>query len=179
MQTSIARHKSFGIGSAGVLFFLPITPTILCVIYDGDVYGMPHDCGWIDVRRLSDVNLFNLHQLLNCAANIYFPDWRSAPYVDRLYQDTAHMRPPMRHEIVLSALEHEDDWGKKYRVVKRDEIAEHEEVLLHMKHNRPIPEQWPSVIRLRERKRVYSNGSGVGFVRESLVEDGRGYKNIY
>jgi hypothetical protein len=179
IQNLVARNKSFGIGSSGALFFLPVTPKVLCVIYDGDVYSMPHNHGWIDVHKLSDINLFNQHQILNCAANIYFHNWDSAVYIDRLYRDAMHMRPDIRHEIIVSILEHEDDWGKKYRVVNRSEIAEHEEVLIHVKHNRPRPTHWPSVIRWREKKRVYSNGSGVGFVRRSQVEEGGGYKNIY
>jgi hypothetical protein len=179
MQTPIARHMSFGIGSAGVLLFLPLTPTVLCVIYDGDVYTMPHDRGWIEVRNPRDVDLFNLHQVLNCATNIYFSDWSSATYVDRLYQEAAHLHPPIRHEIVVAALEKEEDCEKIYSVIKRQDTSGREEILLHMKHNRPQPPHWPSIIRLRERKRVYSNGTGVGFVRKSLIGDRHGYKNIY
>jgi hypothetical protein len=179
IQSKIAQHRSFGLGSSGALFLLPITPKIFCVIYDGDVYSMPHDCGWIDFYKRSDVDLFNEHQLLNCAANIYFHEWGDAAYVDQLYGLVMRMRPHVRHELFVSILCHEDDWGKKYRVVNRSEISEHKDVLLHMKDNRPRPSHWPSLIRWRENKRVYSNGSGAGYVRRSQVKEGDGYRNIY
>ena len=183
LQNDMAKHKSYGIGNSGALFFLPITTKIICVIYDGDVYSMPHDYGWIDVHKTSDIALFNQHQVLDCAANIYFCDWSQATKIDELCANVEFLRPTVRHEIITSVLEQEDNWGQKFRVVDRKDIGKyienHSEILLHVKGNRPRPGHWPSVIKWREKKRVYSNGSGVGFVRRSQVEEGRGYKNIY
>jgi len=35
------RQPNFGIGSSGALFFLPMTPTLLLMCHDGDVYTIP------------------------------------------------------------------------------------------------------------------------------------------
>ena len=183
LQHETAKHKSYGTGNSGALFFLPIAPKILCVIYDGDVYSMPHDRGWIDDYKASDIDLFNEFQILNCAANIYFSDWGQVLQLHQLHGRVMHLRPKLRHEIITSVLEHEDEEGRTFRVVNRNEIADHivdhKDVLLHVKNNRPPPTHWPSIIRWRENKRVYSNGSGVGFVRKSQVERGHGYQKIY
>jgi hypothetical protein len=139
---------------------------------------MPHGHGWIDIYKQHDVDLFNEHQFLNCAANIYFHEWNDAVQIEKFYKTVMHLGPSVRHEIIVSTLEQEDDWGKKYRVVNRNEIAGHSEVLLHTRDNKPRPEGWPSVIRWRGKRRVYSNGTGVGYVRRSQVTEGDGYRNI-
>ncbi len=70
------RHKSPGLMACGTSVFLPLSPRTLCVAYDGNVYSMPHQNGWTEVRRESDVNAFNEQQFLNASANVYFRDWR-------------------------------------------------------------------------------------------------------
>ena len=121
-QNDVAKHRSYGIGSSGALFFLPVTTKIICVIYDGDVYSMPHDYGWIKIHRTSDIESFNQHQVLDCAANLYFCDWSQAPKIEQLCANVEYLRPAVRHEIITSVLEQEDDRGQTFRVLDRDVI---------------------------------------------------------
>ena len=39
------KGRSFGVGKAGSIFVLPLSPDILCLLYDGDVYSVPKDGG--------------------------------------------------------------------------------------------------------------------------------------
>ena len=66
--------RSFGLQSSGLLALLPLTPRLLFVAYDGDVYTVPHEHGFAEIRREEDARAFNQHQILNCFANVYLHD---------------------------------------------------------------------------------------------------------
>ncbi|WP_394365128.1 DUF4238 domain-containing protein [Paraburkholderia kirstenboschensis] len=55
---------SFGLNAAGLITLLPLTRDILCLAYDGDVYSIQHNRGWVDVRNARDVKALNQHQNL-------------------------------------------------------------------------------------------------------------------
>ncbi len=120
-------------GSAGALFFFPLTPDIMCVIYDGDVYSMPSEGGWVVTHKVGDVDAFNQHQFLGCMANIYFLDWENLHAVEQAFAESLPRRPEVRHEVVTASMEHEDSGGKKYRVVGREEIGDQGETLISRK----------------------------------------------
>lgn len=62
---------SFGMGSAGMIAILPLTPKLLFLGYDGDVYNIPTDRGVVEIKNPRDAIALNRHQFLNCAANVY------------------------------------------------------------------------------------------------------------
>jgi Protein of unknown function (DUF4238) len=176
IQNPRAAGLSAGVGNAGVLFFLPLTPYVMCVIYDGGVYSMPNEGGWIITDDFSDVDAFNQHQFLNCLANIYFFDWKTLPDVEEAFERALPHRPAERHKVITAVLDSEDTWGKRFRVVSRDELARASEGMVHVKSLTPKPSRWPSAIKWRSSPRIYSNGTGTGFVRRSRIEDG-GYSS--
>jgi hypothetical protein len=177
-QNPKAKGLSGGVGNAGVLFFFPLTPQVNCVIYDGDVYSMPCEGGWMTADRVSDIEAFNQHQFLGCWANIYFADWSHRPLIEKAFEEVANQRPAFRHEVITAVLDSQDNWGKKYRVVPRSELNTEGEVLVHVKSVRPKPSGWPSLIKWRHKSRIYSNNSGTGFVRRSQTDQGAGYRRI-
>ena len=179
LQTPRAKGLSFGLQHSGTLLFLPITPETLCVIYDGDVYSIPNEGGWTATHKLADVEAFNEHQILGCMSNLFFARWADLDTVDHAFLQTSPYRPSARHEVVTGVLKSETSWGKKYRVVTRESITEQNEIFLHLKSINPRPSRWPSVIRWREKKRVYSNGTGVGYVRRSQVKERDGYSRSF
>lgn len=65
---------SFGMGSAGMIALLPLTPKLLFLAYDGDVYSVPHEKGIVKIKNDRDAIAFNRHQFLQCAANVYVRD---------------------------------------------------------------------------------------------------------
>jgi hypothetical protein len=44
-QDTRALHRSFGIVSAGAVLFLPLSPTLLAILFDGDVYSAENSGG--------------------------------------------------------------------------------------------------------------------------------------
>ena len=71
-QDKRAQHRSFGIVSAGAILFLPLSPTMLAILFDRDVYTTESSRGWINVSNPADVAACNYQQILNCAA-IFIP----------------------------------------------------------------------------------------------------------
>jgi hypothetical protein len=177
-QNTKARNLSTGVGNAGALFLLPLTPTVTCVIYDGDVYSMPHESGWVFAKRVDDIRAINEHQFLGCAANIYFAGWNYAEDVAHWFEDALPRRPVVKHEVVTAVLDGEDAWGKRYRVVPRSELTRAGEVFIHMKSVTLSPSRWPSIIHWRSKPKIYSNGSGTGYVRRASADPEQGYRRV-
>ena len=177
-----AKGMSGGVGSAGVLFFLPLTPDVLCVLYDGDVYSIEREGGWVEAVKPSDIQAFNEHQFLACLANIYFADWEHLPLVDEAFAAVEMNRPSARHKVTVAVLDSENDWGQRFKVVPRSEFKSQREGMIHLQSIQPSPSQWPSMIRWRAGKKIYSNGSGTGYVRRWSIESGeyrgQGYRRI-
>jgi len=164
-----APGSNFGLGSAGVIIFLPITPRILCVGFDPNVYSIPHRKGWVDVRNEREVNLFNGHQYLNSRANIFYQDKTSEDQILASFSLVKSSRPKERHKINYAILDKEVDGYKKYKVVNWREAQKHQEAIIHTEMINPAPSAWPRTIAWKRKGYVYTNGSGVGYIRESGV----------
>jgi hypothetical protein len=178
LQNPRARGLSGGVGSAGALFMLPLAPHVLCLIYDGDVYSIPNALGWTVVNKVADINAFNQHQFLGCLANVYFSDWTMLADIEAAYNVARLLRPAKRYEIVTAVPVGEDIGGRRFRAVARDEASEAKELLIHTRTIAPHPSRWPSIVKWRPSPKIYTNGSGVGFVRRSQVTNGEGFRRI-
>jgi hypothetical protein len=159
-------HLSFGLGNAGLLFLLPMSPSVLCLGYDGDVYSVPHESGWVRVRREADIEAFNEHQFLNCRANIFVGKDEHKEYVQAAYHGVADRRLSSRHVLEYAVLDRQEGNLEHYRVVDSPEAEQHEKAIIHIQDKRPIPSKWPSQITWRTNGCAYSNGTGINFVRE-------------
>ena len=164
------RGRALGLGKAGALLLLPLSPMLLCVFYDGDVYSIPHKDGWASIDHLDDVRAFNEHQFLNCGANIYYQDWPGRAYLLEEVSRLDGARPPQRHRITLSVLDREENGYERYRVVEHWPEAGELKALIHSESIAPVPTAWPHVVGWRPGAVAYTNGSGLGYVRRSEAE---------
>jgi hypothetical protein len=182
LQDRRAKGMSGAAGNAGALFILPLSPTIACVLYDSDVYALGHDKGWVRVRDVSDVEALNEQQYLNCAANIYFSRWDDLERVSDAFERVRARRPETRHVVTVSELESEEGGYRRYRVVPLDQLSRERNTLVHVRSITPEPTRWPSFLKWRSTKRIYTNGSGTGFVRKATLQEGffrgTGYRRI-
>lgn len=158
---------SFGMGSAGVLTILPLTPKLLFLGYDGDVYSVPNDKGIVEVKSDRDAIAFNRHQFLQCTANVYPGTTTKEESLIDHYSAIEASRPESRHIIHYAEFDGIVDGHKRYKVVKPEERSEVTEAMIHAQVIHPNPLTWPSQIRIRPNGAVYSNGTGVGYVRAS------------
>lgn len=168
--------RSFGIQSAGAIGLLPLTPYLACLLYDGDVYSVQHNEGWIDARKQEDVRSINQHQFLNCLANIYTHDLSHSEDLISQSRVASMNRIENRHTVHVALLDKTEGEFSRYKVVDATEYKsvretqEQGEALLHSKIVHPRPTSWPSIIQWRIPGRVFTNGTGLGYVRRQIAE---------
>lgn len=165
-QRKDLRGHHFSLISAGALLLLPLSPTVLCLGYDGDVYSVPHNHGWVDVLRDDDARAWNEHQLLHARANVFLKG-ELPPGFDEDVKRTAHRRVETKHIMTFMVSLGETERGERFREVSREEAEQHDDVLVRWRQQHPEPRSWARQTRLRTRAVAYSNGSTVGWVRDA------------
>lgn len=171
--------RSFGLQAAGLLALLPLTPRMVCVIYDGDVYSIQHEGGWVDLRSASDVRALNQHQFLNCFANVFIHDLAHSDEVLSALGVAAQRRLNSRHAIHIAVLDRSVGEYSRYRIVSPDEAKAGGEALLHSEALFPKPTAWPSILRWRPGGSVYSNGTGIKYVRRQIALDLQSHREFW
>ena len=162
-----ARGASLGLKGAGSILLLPLSPKIYCLGYDSNVYRVPSDNGWLAVRRISDVEILNEFQLMNCRANLFVGSDEYAEGLHGFVQKFRHRRPESRHIINFAIFEGEKIGGhKKFRVVSKAEFEDAQGGIVHAQTISQAPSQWPSFLLRRNKSSAYYNGTGVGYIRE-------------
>lgn len=162
--------KSFGLNSAGNIMLLPLSPSVLCIGYDGDVYNITHEKGWVTIRHDADIQAINQHQFLNCRANIFVRDSTWANMVHDAFNSVAELRPKARHKITYAVLDKQEGGYTRYRVIDRAFAGNDQEALMHLQITHAHPSAWPKQLRWRQKGSVFTNGSGSGYVRRALVK---------
>jgi hypothetical protein len=145
---------------------LPLTAKLGFIAYDGDVYSIPHQDGWVDARRDADIRALNQHQLLNCFANIYLHDVQDTKVLLEQYEAALPRRLAERHRYHVAIRDETVGEHTRYRVVSADEAkAADSETLFHSEIIHYRPSHWPSFIGWRKPGAVYTNGTGLKYVR--------------
>ncbi|MFZ5568393.1 MAG: DUF4238 domain-containing protein [Pseudomonadota bacterium] len=180
LESEKTKGDSFGVGAAGAIFLLPLTPNILCVAYDGDVYSIPHNNGWVDTKRKLDVQALNQHQFLNCNANVYTHDKEYSESIRVQYEKVRHLRPLAKHLVHYAVFAGSKGGSSEFRVIDRSKAPEHDRALIHFQSVRPKPSAWPAVIRRRNNGAVFTNGTGLGYVRRLYCDANRnqGFRKV-
>ena len=163
----LVMGPGYGIHAAGLVCVLPISPSVCCIFYDGDIYNIPHSQNWIDIRSSGDVDSLNNLQYLNCAANLYFHDHASSGLFEDLRKANQDNRTEARHRVHYAIKSNTENGVSTYLVVDKDAIPDHKEALIHMETIRISPDTWPSFLRWRPSGSYFSNDTGVGHIRRS------------
>lgn len=157
--------RSFGLRSSGAIILLPLSPEILFVGFDRDVYSLKNNQGYIDLWREDDVKLFNHHQILNCRANIFVRQEHHCKYVQKIYLEAEPKRLETRHQINYAVLDSAEGGFKRYKVTDPSSKKTTEEALVHVQALNPEPLSWPALFSRSLNNAVYYNGTGAGFIR--------------
>lgn len=169
LENTKTRGSSFGLRSAGNILLLPLSPRVLCLGYDGDVYSVPHQNGWVEVRKDSDVEAFNQHQFLNCRANVFIENSAHSQLVHESFLRAVPHRPEQRHAIHYAILDSREGGSARYRVVKNPEAEEHTEAIVHTQTVHARPAFWPTQVSWRPKGVVFTNGTGLGYIRSAFI----------
>lgn len=184
LQNPRARNLNFGVRSAGLIMLLPLSPDVLAMLHDPDVYVVPHRRGTVDIDRDQDALLLNEHQILNCAANIYFGDWDEQDRVAEAVRTATPLRPNPRHRTTYAVRDQVVGDHVRYEVQPLAAILPDPErdVIVHTETLRPRPARWPGFLQYRRDGRMYSNGTRTGFVRRGCLDagfvEGAGYRRV-
>jgi hypothetical protein len=173
-NSPLTKSLPFGMLSAGLVIFMPLTPTLQALLFDGDVYSVQHKSGFVDVTNDSDAVACNQLQALCCSQNLYFKDRDSELSVRSLVDAVADRRLPSKFVVTHAVKDESSETHMRYQVMHDPDVREYGEVLVHAKSTRPIPPMWPSFLKYRRKGKVYTNGTRAGFRREAtmLLEQG-------
>lgn len=165
------RHlgKTYGLGSAGTLLLLPITPKIIFLAYDSDVYSIQKQNYWVKISDPNEALSFNQHQFLNCRANIYPGPGFSEQTLKENLCAFERRRISKRHNLNYAVLDKTVGDHKRYRVVESPDAEDHREAIMHMQTLFPKPFFWPKTIKWRNKGFGMYNGTGVGCIRRSML----------
>ncbi|MDN7874244.1 DUF4238 domain-containing protein [Burkholderia aenigmatica] len=167
LQIARKTGLSFGLNSAGALLFLPISPTILFLAYDQNIYNIPSKKGWVDLRRDVDANAFNQHQFLNCRANLFVKNPQHFELIQTAFLEVFKHRPPARHRMHYAVLDKTGDGYERYVVVDYEKAGQHETAIIHTQAVHTVPTTWPQQVLWRADGSYFYNGTGVGYVRQA------------
>lgn len=168
------RGSTFGLGSAGALAILPLCKNLMFIAYDSDVYSIPKNAGIVKTKREDDVQSLNQLQFLNCRANIFPGQTCDGEALHQSFQTCVNDRLEERHVLHYSVLDQANGDYKRYRVVDSPDDEDHQEALVHSQTLHPSPKNWPLLLRWRKKGFGMVNGTGIGCVRQSRVNEGRG-----
>jgi len=169
------RSSKFGVSNSGAILSMPLTPRLSAICYDKGTYNIVNGSGtpFVDLTDDRDARAINEWQYLNANENIYFSHFEDG---DRIKSDVgalAETRAKITPEAELYV--RDDDSAPpaprglvdRYRSGMPEEEAMVKESLLAISFQHPEPSTWPSKIKLRNKPRVYSNGSTGGPVRKA------------
>ncbi|MCO4093826.1 MAG: DUF4238 domain-containing protein [Acidovorax sp.] len=169
LHNSRRLGRTFGLHSAGDLMLLPLSPTVLCFAYDGDVHSIGHVGGWAEIKNDADADALNQHQYLNCRANIFFRDDACGRLVHDSFLRMQSLRPAQRHKLHYAVRDQTAGEPARYVVVDPATAREHKEALIHTETNHAAPSSWPRLLTWRAGAHVYTNGTGMGYVRKAFT----------
>ena len=184
LQNRRADGLSFSLRNAGLIMLMPLSPSTLAMLHDPDIYSVGHRRGVIWIEDDADADALNAHQILNCAANLYFRDWELRDRVTESVTAVLPQRTGRRQRTTYAVRGETVGDHVRYDVQPFEEIVfeDRKEVLIHTEVLRPRPNRWPTFLDYRRGGRAYSNGSRTGFVRLGCLEagfvQGAGYRRI-
>lgn len=180
MEDKRIRGRSFGLQSSGALALLPLTPRLAFIAYDGDVYSIPHQNGWVDTKREVDVRALNQHQLLNCFANVFLHDMKHGELLIDQYDAALPRRPAERRRFHVAVRDVTVGDQTRYRVVSTEEArAAESDTLFHSESVHYRPTHWPAFIRWRAPGAVYTNGTGLKYVRARFAATIQSHRDFW
>lgn len=160
------KFRSFGLQTSGNLLFLPLSPKLMFLAYDVNVYSIKHKNGVVGISNITDVKSFNQHQILNCRANVFVKEKEHEEFVANSIDEVSINRNAERHRINYAVLDFNDGEYSRYKVVAPENLEDHEEAIIHSETIHYQPTLWPSIIRWRNNGLVYTNGTGMGYLRK-------------
>lgn len=164
------QFRSFGLQSSGALFILPLTPRIIMLAYDKDVYSIANIKGWVQLKNRYDIDAFNYLQLLNCRANIYTANPDSALYIESLHNEVEYSKSLQGHKTEFYISDNSDGKIKDENRIDVSEIKVNQKFFKVSQTVYAAPPIWPRVINWKPNGFIMTNDTYDDFVRQAVVK---------
>lgn len=164
----LQRLKDTGIGfmSSGSTFFLPLTPRLMLICYDGNVYSVPRENHFVPLSNKKDIYALNELQYLKGAENIYFSKWGDRERLAQEFASVQARRPASWSEFEVYVHDGIEDGRERYRLANPEERHTATHTMISTKSIGPAPSSWVSKMQFRSKLTTYNNGTAVGHVRK-------------
>jgi len=163
------NEQNFSLGSSGALIFLPLTPRVALMCFDGQVYTVPEKDNYaVTLRDVADIATVNELQYLKANSNLYFQNWGQRVSIQSELPRVASRRPTTWCRFRVLVPDREIPGGTMWRVATDEERRRPREMLITTSSIYPMPSAWLSKLRYRNPIRTFSNGSAAGHVRKKI-----------
>lgn len=113
------RHDAFGLSSSGAMLFLPLTPALAFLAFDGNVYFAPdRRVNIVTLERDAEVSAINELQILHARQNIYYGDAATGETLVADVRRFVSKRPEVWTELIYFKKTGETNEGEKYERVE-------------------------------------------------------------
>lgn len=152
--------QTFGIASSGVMFFMPLTPRLLPLCHNRNVYTVRGIGGFVETKSARDVEACNELQYLNALENVYFGDWAQKAGVEAKSAELREKRPPSRTRFTRFEKDGLSSGGiLRYRRMTPGRGLERDSMIIGASAVHIFSEKWLSKVRFRGRRTEASTRS--------------------
>lgn len=160
------KKESFGLGSAGAMFFLPLTPTIGFMAFDGNVYFVPERRGnTVEIMHDDDASCINELQVLHARQNLYYAAATAGESVAAECLRHAANRPKEWNNFSYFEKVGQDGKREIFQRVKGLELEPGRQFIASFGQAHVKPIRWTSLLQYRLRPRYVDTGTGAGYMR--------------
>jgi Protein of unknown function (DUF4238) len=161
------RKDAFGLASAGAMFFLPLTPKLAFMAFDGNVYFPPTSgTNTVVIRNDDDVSPFNELQLLHARQNLYYANAATGEILVSEFRRHAGRRPKTWHEFSYFEKIGESDKGEHFQSVEAMMNLEPGRTFLSALQTVHVhPSRWTGLLEYRPCPRFVDTGTSTGCIR--------------
>lgn len=163
------KTNVYGIGSAGVILFLPMSPRIQLVCYDSAIYSANLSSkNVISATKEKDVIALNELQFLKANENIYFRNWENKEHIMNQYLKYSSERMKKWHHIQKFIKVEQGEGYEKFTPASGAEFAKSKANLIVLTHYNVELSLWFSGIRFRQKLAYRYDGSAAGYMRDKV-----------
>jgi len=167
------RSSAFVLGSAGAMLYLPLSPKLAFMAFDGNIYLAPSRQGEIiPVKRDDEISAINELQLLHARQNLYYADTATGEFLAADFKQHAAARPIVWHKFTYFEKAGNSSKGEYFERVDRMALETGREFLTSFQMVHARPSRWMGLLKYRLRPRFVDTGTAAGYLRpnDEIVE---------
>lgn len=170
------NETNFGVGNAGAILYLPLSPRIALLLYDSNVYSIDKvNRVWVNAVNDNDILKFNCLIFAHAKQNLYMSDLRHFVRAD--YDSAEKLRLTSWSQGRIMKKMGSDESGEYFAEV--EDASEKESYLIGISQRHPLITAWPNLLRFRRNATAFDNQSTTGPMRESTSRmGGWGFRKI-